>query len=103
MGNMRLPNIWRATHPFRRWFICATPPNDKAWGIYEAGCKNGLVLNGSGKAKVSVSVDQGKSWSEGGELHDGLDLTDLVKGYRQYFLRAQGSAKELVDSGLSMR
>ena len=30
------------------YIIAATPPNDKPWGIYEPGCRNGLVLRGQG-------------------------------------------------------
>jgi len=36
-------------------------------------------------------------------FHDGLDLTDHVKGHRQYWLRFDASAKRLKDSGLVIR
>jgi hypothetical protein len=82
------------------YVIAATPPNDKAWGIYDAGCKNGLVINakevaGARTPMVSVSVDRGATWSKPIPLRDGLDLTDAVKGYRQYYLRFGASARDL--------
>jgi hypothetical protein len=85
------------------YIIGATPANDKPWGIYEPGGRNGLVLSGKADCLVSVSVDQGKSWKEGGKLGDGLDLTDHVKGHRQYWLRLHAGAKALEKSGLTMR
>jgi hypothetical protein len=36
-------------------------------------------------------------------MSDGLDLTDHVKGYRQYLLRFGAGAKALANSGLAMR
>jgi hypothetical protein len=69
------------------YIIAATPPNNSPWAIYEPGCRNGLVLHGNANCRVSISTDQGKTWHDGGYLRDGLDLTDLVKGRRQYFLR----------------
>ena len=78
------------------YIIGCTPPNfDKEWAIYEPGGKNGLVLGR--KVPCSVSVDQGKTWKD----VDGLDATDFVKGYRQYFLRFNAAAKTL--AGLSWR
>ena len=41
------------------YVIAATPPNAKPWGVYDAGCKNGLVLRGKADCPVSVSVDRG--------------------------------------------
>ncbi|HEX7902156.1 MAG TPA: hypothetical protein VF950_30635 [Planctomycetota bacterium] len=74
---------------------CAPPNFDKEWAIYEPGGKHGLVL--SRAVPCSVSVDQGKTWKD----VDGLDATDLVKGYRQYFLRFNAAPKSL--AGLSWR
>ncbi len=84
------------------YIIGATPPNGKAWGIYEAGGKNGLVLRGKADGAVSVSVDQGRTWKDAGPFSDGMDLTDHVKGHRQYFLRLGTGAKALTDSGLTI-
>jgi hypothetical protein len=84
------------------YIIAATPPNAKPWGIYDAGCRNGLVLRGKADCKVSVSTDQGKTWQDCGRFKDGLDLTDRVKGRRQYFLRLHTGAKALRKSGLTM-
>ncbi len=85
------------------YIIAATPPNDKPWGIYDAGCTNGLVLRGKADCAVSVSTDRGRTWHDCGAFRDGLDLTDRVKGRRQYLLRLHAGAKELKGSGLTMR
>jgi hypothetical protein len=84
------------------YIIAATPPNNKPWGIYDAGCRNGLVLNGKADCAVSLSVDQGMTWQEAGKFSDGLDLTDRVKGRRQYWLRLQTGAAALAKSGLTI-
>jgi len=84
------------------YIIAATPPNGTPWGIYDAGCRNGLVLRGKASCKVLLSTDQGKTWQECGPFRDGLDLTDKVKGHRQYFIRFDADARTLADSGLTM-
>ena len=92
------------TFEFRTpYIIGATPPNPKPWGIYDAGGTNGLILGGRATCKVSVSVDRGKTWSTAVAFRDGLDLTDAVKGYRQYQLRLDTAAEDLAGSELSMR
>lgn len=80
--------------------IAATPANDKPWGIYDPGARNGLVLRGRPLGQVAVSVDRGRSWTEATMTTDTLDLTDAVKGHRQYWLRLHRPAKQLVGSGL---
>jgi hypothetical protein len=84
------------------YIIAATPPNDKPWGIYEPGCRNGLVLRGKALCDVSISTDQGKTWHDAGEFADGMDLTDLVKGHRQYFIRFGAAARSLTNSDITM-
>ena len=85
------------------YIIAATPPNAKPWGIYDAGCKNGLVINGKGKYAVSISTDRGATWIDCGVLNfDTYDLTDHVKGRRQYWLRLHAGAKSLVETGFTM-
>ena len=84
------------------FIIAATPPNAQPWGIYDAGGRNGLVLRGKADCAVSLSVDQGKTWQPCGAFADGLDLTDRVKGRRQYLLRFGAGAKALAGSGLTM-
>jgi hypothetical protein len=84
------------------YIIAATPANSQPWGIYDPGCRNGLVLHGKAEGPVSVSTDRGKTWSAPVRFADGLDLTDHVKGHRQYFIRLHASAKALKDSGLTM-
>ncbi len=83
------------------YIIASTPANATPWGIYDKGGKNGLVLRGKATGPVSVSVDRGRSWIDAGPFADGLDLTDHVKGFRQYRLRLGAGAKALVGSGLS--
>lgn len=85
------------------YVIAATPPNDKPWGIYDPG-KNGLVLRGQvkGQVPVSVSTDGRRQWQAVGMFRDGMDLTDLVKGRRHYFLKFDAGAKDLADSGLTI-
>ncbi|MGD0091827.1 MAG: hypothetical protein ABSE73_18085 [Planctomycetota bacterium] len=85
------------------YVIGCTPPNAKPWGVYDAGGKNGLVLHGKMTCPVQISVDQGKTWLDGGACSDGLDLTDLVKGRQQYWIRFGAGAQSLADSGLSLR
>jgi hypothetical protein len=84
------------------YIIGATPPNAKPWGIYDAGCKNGLVLHGKSGCAVAISTDRGTNWHQGGVLAGRLDLTDLVKGHRQYRLRLHAGAKELAKSDLTI-
>lgn len=85
------------------YIIAATPPNGAPWGIYEAGCRNGLVLQGRSSCNVSISVDQGATWQDCGAFHDGMDLTDRAKGRRQYFLSFHAPARELAGAGLLIR
>ena len=84
------------------YIVAATPPNAKEWGVYDPGCKNGLVVTGTSDCGVSVSVDRGASWTAGGKLSDRPDLTDAVKGHRQYRLKLHRGAKQLVGSGLTI-
>ena len=84
------------------YVIAATPANNKPWGIYDPGAKNGLVVRGEGDCKVSVSVDRGATWHDGGKLGDSPDLTDFAKGHRQYWLRLHAGAKALAKSKLTI-
>lgn len=84
------------------YIIAATPSNMKPWGIYDEGCRNGLVLKGKAAAKVAISVDQGKTWHDCGGFTDDMDLTDQAKGHRQYLLRIDTGAKNLRDCGLTI-
>lgn len=84
------------------YIIGCTPPSKKEWGIYDKGGRNGLVLRGKVDGAVSVSVDRGRTWTDAGRFSDGMDLTDAVKGYRQYLLKFGTGAKALAGSGLTM-
>jgi len=91
----------RLTFEFQSpYIIAATPASNDAWGIYAEGCKNGLAIEGTA-VKVSVSTDQGATWSAPTKLAGSLDLTDHVKGHRQYWLRIEHTgATKLPDAGL---
>jgi hypothetical protein len=84
------------------YIIAATPPNESAWGVYDSGCSNGLVIRGTADVAVEVSVDRGGSWLAGGQLSGELDLTDHVKGHRQYWLRFHCDAGKLANAGLEI-
>lgn len=84
------------------YIIASTPATNDGWGIYEAGGRNGLVLRGKANCAVLISTDQGKTWSDCGSFQDGMDLTDHVKGRRQYFLRLNAGAATLKNSGLKI-
>jgi hypothetical protein len=84
------------------YIIAAAPAGSKAWDIYEPGCRNGLVLHGKADCMVSLSTDQGQTWQACGRFRDGLDLTDRVKGRRQFWLRLEAGAKALEGSGLTI-
>src|SRR5204863_6680536 len=71
--------------------------------VAKEGGKNGLVIGGRMTCPVKVSVDQGKSWQDAGAAASGMDLSDLVKGCSQYWIRFDASAKDLADSALSIR
>lgn len=87
------------------YVVAATPPPAAAkeeWGIYKKGCTGGLVIAGKMTCPVSVSTDQGKTWQQAGAASDGMDLTDLVKGHHQYWIRFGAAAKALAGAGLTM-
>jgi hypothetical protein len=84
------------------YIIAATPAADGPWDIYQPGCRNGLVLRGTGIPGVELSVDGGRSWASSRRLDGELDLTDAAKGHRQYLLRLRASAKQLQDSNLTI-
>ncbi len=84
------------------FIIAATPPDDSDWGIYEAGCRNGLRIRGHAGATVSISVDRGSTWHDGGRLNDEIDFTDFAKGHRQYWLKFDSSAERLADAGIEI-
>jgi hypothetical protein len=92
------------TFEFRTpYVIGATPANDKPWGVYDAGGRNGLVISGTMKVPVQVSVDAGATWKDCGVLSDALDLTDHVKGLNQYLLRFGAGVDALNSAGLKWR
>ncbi len=84
------------------YVIGATPANAKPWGIYDAGAKNGLIVRGEGDCKVSLSVDRGTTWHNGGKLGESPDLTDFAKGHRQYWLKLHAGPKALAKSKLTI-
>jgi hypothetical protein len=96
------------TFEFRTpYVIAATPPNDKPWGVYDAGCSGGLVVSGLVSFAVEVSVDGGRSFHSvtprTTAARNAFDFTDRVKGHNQYLLRFGATAAALKDASLSWR
>ncbi|MDA1017838.1 MAG: hypothetical protein O3A00_25695 [Planctomycetota bacterium] len=85
------------------YVIGATPPNNSSWGIYDAGCRNGLVLSAKAQCEVAISIDAGRTWQANQKFVDVLDLTDVAKGRSQYWLRFAGDAKTLANADLAIR
>jgi hypothetical protein len=86
------------------YVIAANPAETQAkkdYGIFQTGCTGGLILNGKLSCPVEVSTDQGKTWVKT-DGKDGLDLTDTVKGHRQYLLKLGAGAKALAGTGLTI-
>lgn len=84
------------------YIIGATPPSTDPWGIYQPGCQRGLIVAGLTGYKVLVSVDQGVTWQSGGRVEGTVDLTDFVKGHRQYFLRISPHPKKLEETNVAI-
>ena len=98
------------------YIVGGTPPKlvDDAkkaipWGNYDKGNTNGLIVKGKMPFAIKVSVDQGKTWNSGWDPPPGnysqdnsIDLTDLVKGSHQYWLRFDDSPANLTNAGLSI-
>jgi hypothetical protein len=89
----------RLLHAFR---YCCDALKQCAVGYLRTGSRNGLVLNGKANCNVAISVDQAATWNDCGAFHDGMDVTDFVKGRRQYFIRFTSNAKTLASAGLRM-
>lgn len=87
---------------FTPYIIGATPSDDSEWGIYQPGGKNGLILHGRATCSVAISTNGGSSWHDAGTFRDGLDLTDHVKGHRQYHLRFGASGEQLKNASISL-
>jgi hypothetical protein len=87
---------------FTPYIIGTTPPDDSEWGIYKPGGKNGLVLRGNARCSIAVSTDGGATWHDAGAFRDGLDLTDQVKGHRQYHLRFGAPAAQLKGANITI-
>lgn len=85
------------------YIIAATPAGDGDWDIYKPGCKNGLIVRATGLKQVEVSVDGGATWTKADLSSGSADLTDTVKGHKQYLLRVTGSRDLLKQSGLTIR
>jgi hypothetical protein len=80
-------------------FVIAAKPIQKC---NQPGCTLGLVIKGKASCKVSISTDAMKTFSEPVDLTDGLDLTDLVKGHYQYWLKFGAPAKDLAGKEISV-
>src|SRR3954447_13498951 len=55
----------RVTFAFDTPYTIAAPPAANGpWGIYEPGCRNGVLLRGTADCGVSVSTDRGATWQD---------------------------------------
>ena len=68
-------------------------------GVYKPGCTNGLVIRSKTVLPAQISTDRGAIWQKA----TGADLTDLVKGHQQYWLRFGVGAGALGKSALEIR
>jgi hypothetical protein len=84
------------------YIIAATPPNKNDWGVYDPGCKNGLIVRGLANTRVEVSPDQGSHWFSGYPGRE-VDLTDFVKGHRQYWLRFYATPSDLANARIEIQ
>ena len=93
------------TFEFRTpYVIGCRPATDAAWGVYEPGGRDGLVVRGKAPVNVSVSLDHGATWKDAGALSEnGTDLTDFVKGRQAYWLRIGAAPKALANAGITWR
>ena len=85
------------------YIIAATPASDEAWAIYQPGCRNGLVISGSGVHQASLSTDRGQTWTEPASIDGQLDLTDSAKGRRQYWLRIHAGREALKQANVQIK
>ena len=84
------------------YVIGATPPNNDTWGIYDDGCRNGLVIKGRAECDVSISLNAGRTWLATQRFSDGIDLTDFAKGHSQYWLKFSAGRKQLETANLKI-
>ena len=91
------------------YIIAAAPANDEPWGIYDPGCRHGLVVRGTSACRVDVSTDAGQTWSTPQDLSEELDFsevvdfTDVVKGRDQYWIRFSAGRTQLASAELEIR
>ncbi|MCY3021894.1 MAG: hypothetical protein NTW87_23025 [Planctomycetota bacterium] len=81
-------------------FIIACKPAKK--NCLEAGATLGLVVTGKADCKICVSTDGMKTFSDPVDFKDGLDLTDLVKGHYQYWLKFMAPAASLTGKDVTI-
>ena len=81
------------------YIIAAKPPNKNG---FDKGCSLGLVLNGKADCKVAISIDNMKTFTDPVDFKDGLDLTDIVKGHYQYWLKFMSPAKALAGKDVTI-
>ena len=72
------------------YVISATPTDVNRWGIYEPGCRNGLVLKGQAHCQVSVSTDNGAAWKSGVEREDERASSDISLEWQDEGLGTSG-------------
>lgn len=82
-------------------FVIACVPANKQ--CLEPNAKLGLVLTGKADCKVCVSTDGMKTFSEPVDFKDGLDLTDVVKGKYQYWLKFMAAPAALAGKNITLK
>ena len=81
------------------YLIAAKPANKKC---LQPGGTMGLVLHGTVGCQVCLSTDRMKTFSAPQDFRDGLDLTDLVKGRYQYWLKFLAPAASLARNDITI-
>lgn len=84
------------------YIIASAPAGQGDWDIYKPGGRHGLTLRGRVDCAVSISTDGGAHWQDCGRFTGDMDLTDHVKGRRQWHLRFDVPASKLAGSGLTI-
>ncbi len=81
-------------------YVIAAMPKNK--NCLQAGCRMGLVLNGKAHCQVCLSLDKMQNFTAPVDFSDGLDLTDLVKGHYQYWLKFMAPASSLAGKDIAL-
>jgi hypothetical protein len=81
-------------------YIIAAKPVNK--NCLRPGGTLGLVLHGKARCRVCLSTDHMQTFSAPTDFSDGLDLTDMVKGHYQYWLKFLAPAASLAPNDITI-